>query len=348
MNESIIQRVTRRSNRQLLALSLLGLVLAAGLGILNLRYFYNFFLGPFEATPDEIISASSAAAPQNYWVNIRGEELLNTGIQYVTTRDSGEETVDASYYALLLGERLLLVKLEGNLAADTLDPYLTGWLENISGEEKTEILQEIETEVPELVDVFLPFKLNTGNFRTGGIVGLIAGAVVVGLSLWGLLLVIRRNSDPASHPVLKALERFGPLDFVTSRIEAEMAGEHQKIGKLNLTSNWMVYEDQANLKATRYEDVTWIYKHITTQRYYGIPISKTFTTMVYDRHGAQLQLVGGRKEQPTDEMLRAIAGRAPWAVMGYSNELDQTWKKDRAEFLAAVDRRKSEVQLQPA
>ena len=61
-----------------------------------------------------------------------------------------------------------------------------------------------------------------------------------------------------------------------------------------------------------------------------------------------MQVVGGRKEQPTDEMLRAIAGRAPWAVMGYSNELDQAWKKDRAGFLAAVDRRKAEVRLQPA
>jgi hypothetical protein len=171
---------------------------------------------------------------------------------------------------------------------------------------------------------------------------------VIGLSLWGLLLVIRRTSDPASHPVLKALARFGPLDFVTSRIEAEMAGEHQKIGKLNLTNSWVVYEDRANLKATRFEDVTWIYKHITTQRYYGIPISKTYTAMVYDRHGAKLELVGGRKEQPTDEMLRAIAGRAPWAVMGFSHELDQAWKKDRNGFLAAVDRRKAEVNLQPA
>ena len=348
MDESIIQRVTRRSNRNLFILSLSGLVLVVVLAVLNVRYFYNFFLGPFDVSPDELISAPSASTPQNYWVNVSGTELLNTGIQYVTTQDSGSETVNASYYALVLGERLLLVKLEGNLVADTLDPNLTGWLAEISGEEQTEILQSISEEVPELADVFLPYKLNTGNFRLGGIIGMLAGTVVVGLSLWGLLLVMRRSNDPASHPVLKALARFGPLDFVTSRIEAEMAGEHQKIGKLNLTHSWVVYEDKTNLKATRLEDVTWIYKHITTQRYYGIPVSKTYTTMVYDRYGAQLKLVGGRKEQSTDEMLRAIAGRAPWAVMGFSNELAQTWQKDREEFLAAVERRKAEIHLQPA
>ncbi len=348
MNESIVQRVTRRSNRNLLILSLSGLTLVVVLGVLNVRYFYNFFLGPFDADPDGLITLPSASDPQNYWVNISGEELLNTGIQYVTTHESGSETVESSYYALVLGERLLLVKLEGNLVADTLDPHLSGWLANISAEEKTEILQAMETEVPGLTEAFLPYKLNTGNFRTGGILGMIAGAVVVGLSLWGLLLVIRRTSDPASHPVLKALARFGPLDFVTSRIDAEMNGEHQKIGKLNLTNSWVIYEDRTHLNATRYEDVTWIYKHVTTQRYYGIPVSKTYTTLVFDRYGEKMQVVVGRKEQPTDEMLRAIAGRAPWAVMGYSNELDQAWKQDRAGFLAAVDRRKAEVHLQPA
>ena len=150
MNEGIIERVTRRSNRNLLIISAAGLVLVAVLTVLNVRYFYNFFLGPFDAAPDDLISSPSASAPQNYWVNIRGEELLNTGIQYVTTHESGSETVNASYYALVLGERLLLVKLEGNLVADTLDPNLTGWLAEISGEERTEILQSIEEEVPEL------------------------------------------------------------------------------------------------------------------------------------------------------------------------------------------------------
>ena len=49
----------------------------------------------------------------------------------------------------------------------------------------------------------------------------------------------------------------------------------------------------------------------------------------------------GRKEEAADEMLAGIYTRAPWALIGYSNDLQKAWKKDRPGMIAEVDRRKS-------
>jgi hypothetical protein len=340
MNENIIQKVIGRSNLNRILLCILGIVIVFGLAALNTRYFYNFFGGPFNAVPADLIAARSASDPQKYWLQVTGEQLINTGVQSITTSKSGTKTVNTTYFALVLDKRLMLVEIDGDQQADTMPPSLTGWLEDITNDEKTKIIQDIETEYPDLKGSFLSFKLQTGDFRTSGIIGLIVGAIVLGFCLWGIVAVIRYSIDPEAHPILKALARFGPLDFVTHQIETELSAPHTTLGQLHLTGNWLVFAAKSSLSATRYADVVWFYKHITTQRYYGIPISKTYTAMLYDRYGAQISMIAGRKEKAADEMLHAIYERAPWAVAGFTKDIETAWKKDRAAFLAAVEQRK--------
>jgi hypothetical protein len=343
MNDSIIQKVIGRSNLNRILLCILGIVVVFGLGALNIRYFYNFLWGPFNAVPADLIAARSASDPQKYWLQVTGKQMINTGVQSVSTSKSGTKTVNTTYFALLLDKRLVLVEIDGDQQSDTLPPNLTGWLEDISKDEQTEIIQEIETEEPGLKGLFLPFKLQTGDFRIGGIIGLIVGTIVLGFCLWGIVVVIRYSIDPEAHPILKALSRFGPLDFVTHQIETELSVPHTTLGQLHLTNNWLVFATKSSLSATRYADVAWLYKHITTQRYYGIPVSKTYTAMLYDRHGVQISMIAGRKEKAVEDMLRAIYERAPWAVAGYTKEIETAWKKDRAAFLTTVERRKADL-----
>jgi hypothetical protein len=136
---------------------------------------------------------------------------------YVSTSKSGTKTVDASYYAMVLEKRLLLVKLAGSPAGTEPLPSQTGWLADINADENKKIIQELETEEPAIRGLFLPFKLETGDFRTNGLFGLVIGRVALLLCFWGIGTVIRRSADPASHPVLRALARFGPVDYGVSR-----------------------------------------------------------------------------------------------------------------------------------
>jgi hypothetical protein len=341
MNESLVQKIVNRSNRNLLILCVLGIIIVAALFILNMRYFYNFIVGPVEISSASLVALPAADTPQRYWLKVNGQELVDTGIQYVSTSKNGSKTVDNSYYAMLLEKRLLLVKIPGEPGVDSLPANQTGWLSEIASDENQKIIQALEIESPAIKGLFLPFKLETGDFRTNGYIGLVIGGIVLLLCLWGVVLVVQRTANPNNHPVLRALARFGPVDFVVSRIDAEMAAVHTTLGKLNLTNSWLIYDDKANLLATRYEDVIWIYKHVTTHRSYGIAVSKTYAAMVCDKFGVKLTLVAGNKEAKVDEMLSALVTRAPWAVIGYSNELETAWSQNRAGFIETVQRRKA-------
>jgi hypothetical protein len=343
MNEGFIQKIIQRSNRLLMVVGLIAIVITAGLLALNSRYLYNFILGPIDADPVQLLALQAGERPQRYWLNVRGEELLDTGIQYVTTSDFGKETVDYSYMALVIEDRLLLVKYAGEVPATTIEPALTGWIVPISADEQAEVIQAVEAEVPQVAGAFLPYEFQTGNFRADGIFWLAIALAAIVFGIWAILTAFNRGGDRARHPILKALARFGPLDFVISRIESELAGPHEQIGGLHLTNAWLVFDGKTNLSATRHEDITWVYKHVLTQRSYGIAVGKTFSAMVYDRHGVQLTINAGRKEADVERMLQAIFARAPWAISGYAPELEQAWKKDRPGFLAEVDRRKAGV-----
>lgn len=343
MLEGIVTKAIRRSNRTLLAVSIIGILIVFALAALNLRYFYNFFLGPFPVTQEELAGYSDAGQPQRYWVTVSGEEIYDTGYQYVN-EENGKETVENSYLALPQSDRLLLVKVPGEAVEQT---TFTGWLEEITDEEYQEVVQKIEAEVPELTGVFLPFQLETGNFRLNGILGIVLGLGVLAACALGLVKGIRRSNDPNEHPIAKRLAKLGPIDFVVSRIESEMAGNHPVFGKAHLTANWLVFAPGADIQATRFEDIAWIYKHVTTYRTNGIPTGKRAAAIVFDRNGAKLTVEAGNKESKADELVRAIYERAPWALAGYASELEKAWKNDRPGFLAEVERRKQAV-MNPA
>lgn len=341
MADSLIHKIVNRSNLTLLIWSVIGIFIVGGLLLLNLRYLYNFALGPFNMETKSLLQTQSASGPFQYWVNLEGKEMINTGVQYISKSDSGKETIEATYFVMPLGSRLLLVSVQGNQTDEALPANVTGWLSEIGKEENEKVVQDIETSEPALKGMFLPYKLQTGNFRINGFLGIGVGLVILAASLWGLVTFFLRMANPDSHPIMQSLARFGPLDFVVNGIDMELSMPHTTIGKLHLTKSWMVFEAPTKLVATRYEDVTWIYKYFLKQKYNGITVKTTYSAKVYDRFGVCCDFIAGRKEEIANQMLEAICQRTPWAVMGYSDQLEKIWKKDRQGFLAAVEQRKA-------
>lgn len=342
---SLIDRAMRRANTTLLLACLAGVILVALLVIANIRYLYNFMLGPFDATPQALNAVRDITVQKQYWVRVTGYDIYDLDIQYVTTSDSGKETVDFSYLALELGDQLLLVKQPGSPRLET---TLTGSLLPITSEEQKEIIDYFVAEDPSLAGEFLPYLIHTGNFRTGGWLGIAFGALTLGACLYGLVTDLRRELDERTHPILKALSRFGALELTRGQLDLELAAEHPILSKkFHLTRSWLVYTAGSKFMATRFEDIAWYYLHIHTTRTYGIVVARTYSVVVCDRFGAQLMMAVGNKEPPALEVLDAIARRAPWAIGGYSQDLVKAWKKDRAGFLAQVEKRRQLIN-QPA
>jgi hypothetical protein len=341
MNTTFVDDVVNRSNRNLLIISLLALVILIGAEVATFRYFYNFFRGPQPIDAETLLTIEDPEALQQYYVTVEDMDAYDTGFQYVT-ENNGNESIDQSYLLLDLNERWLLTRVSGELAdPDNLESTYTGGLIPISDEIQREVVDVIYEDEPDLEGIFLPYMLDATDFRTPGYLGLIVAAVVLVLSLAGLFTTLRRMSNPASHPAVKSLSRFGDPNTVAQQIELEMASEHPQVGNLHFTRNWMVHKQSASMEAMRYRDVVWAYKRVTQLRTYGIPTGKTFNIHIFDRFGKSI--TPSAKELQVDEALSGIAQRAPWAFIGYDGELEKAWKKQREQVISVIDQRIQEV-----
>lgn len=339
MTSNPIAAIINRSNRNRLILSLVGIVVVLAIGALSWRYFYNFFLGPFPITHQDLLATTDPGAPTKYFVTVEGDDVVDTGVQEITeSRRGGSQRVTASFMALLVDDRILIVKAPSDAAVTT----FTGALASMPSDVRTEIVEDAVQDSPDLRDAFLPFMLDTDGFRTIGYVGLAVGIPVFLLCILGAVQAVQRSSDPLKHPIMKSLGRFGPPQQVVSEIENDLFMPHEKFGDLHLTPGWLVHTPAAALGATRLEDTVWIYKQVTQRRVNGVPAGKTFAALVFDRHGSMLT-IPGKNEEAVDQMLQAVLNRAPWSLAGYNQEVEKAWKSNRASVIAAVDQRRQQI-----
>jgi hypothetical protein len=56
-----------------------------------------------------------------------------------------------------------------------------------------------------------------------------------------------------------------------------------------------------------------------------------------------MEISTNRSEQKTHSILEALATRAPWVLIGYSEELANDWKTDAAGVISAVDQRRNRI-----
>ena len=119
-----------------------------------------------------------------------------------------------------------------------------------------------------------------------------------------------------------------------------MGGSHRDRGP-----GWVV-TDQYLLRSTffsfdvlRLSDLLWAYKKVTKHSVNFIPTGKTYDA-VLACYGGRATVKGA--EKTVDELLGFAAQRTPWAVFGFSQELETLFAKKTADFCAAVEQRKRE------
>ncbi|NJN16113.1 MAG: hypothetical protein HC822_07435 [Oscillochloris sp.] len=199
MTQNLVRATVDRSNRNVLLLAvagILGLLLA---GALSYRYYYCFFAGPREMPRAELLGTADVAEVFHYYVSIAGDDVADTGFTYETTRN-GRVVNSKNYLALLVDDRVLLIETP-RMAIGT---AFTGALIDVPGDIQREVVDVLVAEEPWLGEMLLPMMLRDNDFMVGGWFGLAGGAVVLGLSIFGLFLGLTRMSDPGRHQILRA------------------------------------------------------------------------------------------------------------------------------------------------
>jgi hypothetical protein len=334
MDAGFVNGIVRRATLKSLFLALGGMAAMLLLVQPSLNYYRNVLTGPFAVNGKDLEAIRDINSLDNYFFSVHGDEAFDTGSATIWSY-VGIELYRDKHTVISLGDRLLLV--ETSRDPNSLD--YSGELKPVPPGLQAELIDATVSEYPELKGAFYPFMLDEGMMgSTFRLFGFITIAIVLGIFAWCVLALrrsVERIIDPSRHPIMKALGRYGDAAFVAAQIEREFLLVGETIGKIHFTPNWVIYRSAASLEAVQIKAIVWVYEHIYTQYVNGIPVHKSYSAYIWDRHG-KLSTLPARKKQLPDVM-QAILRRTPWAAAGYSQDLHNKWLSNRNEFIAAVD-----------
>jgi hypothetical protein len=153
----------------------------------------------------------------------------------------------------------------------------------------------------------------------------------------------RRRSNPAKHPTMKKLARFGDPFQLAASIDAEMqmTAPTVDVGGAIVTPSWLLIPKRYVIDPYRLSDLVWMYQKVTEHRRNGVRVGTSYAVIIHDRHGKSLQLSRNGKDHKN--LIGPVVERAPWVISGYSAELQKAWANERAQVIAAVDERRQKL-----
>ena len=342
-----IQHNVRRGTRNLFIASILLLAFIAGVVALNKRYLYNVVFGPFRADNTALSALTNVKELDQYYVTVKGDQVVDTGIdEYMSVVSKGEKkNSPAMAHFVMLGvnghQLFVRVPPEDDM---TVSEY-SGSLQPLPVSVQEEVVSPVMREVPELTGQVLTFMLNVEDIRGWGFAELAILVPLFLLATWNLIQVIWRTANLELSPAYKALSAYGPIELVVETINREVTDSSAvRIGGACITRHWLLKPTRFGLRAVQLDDLVWIYQVRKVQRARNIDASESFHALFWTQRGKPVE-VKGTIEQCTDLVL-LVAERAPWALVGHSEENVNAWDEDRKAVIQEVLERKRQMKTQ--
>lgn len=345
MQDGFILNQIKRCNRNLLVASITLLLILFAAVILNGRYLYNFFFGPWLLNRGVLATINSPDQPLLYYVSVTSSNRVDTGIYQVEqtvskyTRNVTSEKIVADYFVVPVEDKLLIVKSPPNYA----DYYFTGTLSDIPQDLRQKLINEAESSTPKLRGAFLPYMLNTtgGDFRTWGYWGLAIWLVLFSIGIWTLRKAVLRWRNPNVHPILQSLTNFGTPITVAATIDSEIEKglNITRIGSNIITPSWLLVPYVFDLGVLRLDELVWIYKKVTKHYKNFILMRKDFELIVWNKHQKGLEISFSGDERDANMAMEQIFHRVPWIFIGFDSRLVAIWQSAPLTLIEAVNTR---------
>jgi uncharacterized protein DUF6709 len=329
-----VEREAGRVSRNLLLVNgalLLGLFCALSA---DWKYYLNFVLGCESISSSELVSLTSPSQRLRIFVTVRGTKSLDTGYQDIVQNidKSSNKVVSTEikdeYVLLMLEGKGLLVKAPDN--SSKLE--VAGELVPTPDAVRRDLLSQLG---PEIAQRILPFTLDATDYRTQGYWALGIGIPLFLLSGWNISKALRRNAEPQFAPIYRQLAIYGNTDHLSMQIGSDLQSPHTTYGGLHLTSAWLIKRSLFGSWISPVDDIVWVYKKVTKHSVNFIPTGKSYASVLVGRHGQRIEVKLSNKT--ADELLSELVVRVPWAVYGFSREIERVWKDDPRGFVVAVD-----------
>ena len=339
METWILKKIRAVSWRRVIAW---GVSLVCGLLVAtsDRRYINNFVRGPFTLGAAELDTIDDVETTPRYYARVSGSRVIDTGLREYSVKESANvqtsRTESGAYYALVVGDKFLIFKTgAGADVSSVVEGRLVPW----PSELESRVFDSKEMQA--LRSRFYPFYVQNGSFRVVGIWAIV-GILVFGLLLvWKGLPAWRYAQDPSDHPLLSRMQPWGDPLAVAVEAERDFEAPRFKGGGWRVGDKYLVQSTLFAFDVLRLQDLLWAYKKITKHSVNFIPTGKTYEAILAC-YGGTAVIKG--KEKQVEEILAFAQQRAPWAVLGYSAEIDTFFNKKTQEFAGAVEQRRREWQ----
>ena len=324
----VLKQVKRYNLRLLIATLILICFTASAAGSFP-KYWHNLKNGPFTIDANKLKAIGDADAENEYYIKVKGEEV------YDIIKEEG-------YLLLDMKEGLLIIKGAGE--ENSLE--FAGELKNLSGADREQIYNALQQKVDleKIKPAIYPVMVEAGDIKSSGTYKYLIFALLLIIILRNLVEFMRRNSNPALHPICKFLSKFGETDVMVRTVDSEVerAGGLPKKSSVIVTESWLIAKRLFKLEFIALSDIVWIYQKVTSHSYNFIPTGKTYELIVYTQDKEKHE-IKAKNSKSGGEILENVNIHAPWAFAGYSENIEQLWKKNSSEFIKRVQDRFKQV-----
>ncbi len=335
MKETYFMKIyKKRWKYRIMSLCFMGLAIV---GLLSMGA-YTYYNNTNTPTIVETYADYYDAVVNDSYVQISAEELYDLGVvKERSRRKFGVKISETKEYYMALGldGKLLTICLPSNeyekMNSQQSGPYLiSGKFSEYTDEDLTFIKNTLieEGSSSQEVDSFL--CLNYLEYMTpfdSASVYLISPILIILLILIVFVPVMRRNTT-----AFKSLKKYsnGDLEKTLNQIDNEIELQDVYRNKpFTITRNYIIVETQQIVLALPLEELMWSYKYTAKGK-----MGKKFDSLMLvfsDKGKYKIDL--NRNFQRIDDTLKYISEHSIGTFIGYSQELDDIFKKNPNEFI---------------
>ena len=185
---------------------------------------------------------------------------------------------------------------------------------------------EIDTEI------FLPYYIEVGTYGDyDGTDLILFGGLIAFLFILATLFLVWALTGHYQKAVKKYINNSGSPELAESKVENFVAMT-PLVNGMRYNHEFICGNDGANTVFGETDKLVWAYKHVVNHKRYFITVSKTYSVVLGFADGTR-QMARVKKEAMADEHLQNLQNLCPKAILGYSAELDQMFRKNLPQLL---------------
>lgn len=190
--------------------------------------------------------------------------------------------------------------------------------------------------------IFLPYMIKLGDIEkvdTGNMV--VAGIMFLVFFIFGLCILISGIRGNNLKEVTKYCNEKGNPDYEMQRIE-QFYQMGEPVEGLRVNNEYFMAVKGTSVYFAPAEKLIWAYSHVVQHRTNFVPTGKTYSVIVKRSDGVQHE-IPMKNDNACKQVLNYLASNYPYLYIGYDNQWNQMYNRNRAEMTRLVQERKAEM-----